>query len=580
MEGETENGLMIDAAPNGRNGQATLTVRLAGEVVTVETFNLTKPKVLADFIKRLCDGRPGIDAKAVEKKLLDLAADLANKLNAPPAADAGSLPELDTSMIVRPERFIVSQVSGLAVPTMTVMGDKPVGRWLLYLRWADGKRERRPMTAAIALPDQRRLWIHPEPAAPTARALPGWSAAARANWLNGAAPCEPADLFKRICERIAYLIDFPREHAAGTTSTLTLWVLLTYIYQAWPAVPYLYIGGPLQSGKTRLFDILSRLAFRGLVVSSMKAATMFRTLHDRGGTLLLDEAEQLKQSQNPDVGEILPLFLAGYKCGGQAMRMEPLGDGGFKAVYFDVFGPKALACIAGLPPALASRCITVTMFRAAPNSEKPRRRTDADPKGWQTLRNDLHAVAMEHGPTWLDLAQRTDVCPTMSGRDYELWQPLLALASWVESKGARGLLKLLQNTPWRQSTRAKMRLLQTTTKRCCASCLTTSGQTARRGPVTFSSKPRRRTRCRSELDAQGGQHALETLRVGNPQELWPEGLRAGDAGQAALSRGELRHRPWIRWRTGRDIGAGNVPYVPYVPRNDEKCREISGRKGT
>ena len=262
--------------------------------------------------------------------------------------------------------------------------------------------------------------------------------------LNAAVPCEPADLFKRICERVAYLIDFPREHAAGTTSTLALWALLTYIYQTWPAVPYLYIGGPLQSGKTRVFDILSRLAFRGLVVSSMKAATMFRTLHDRGGTLLLDEAEQLKQSQNPDVGEILPLFLAGYKRGGQATRMEPLGDGGFKAVYFDVFGPKALACIAGLPPALASRCITVTMFRAAPNSEKPRRRIDADPEGWQTLRDDLHTVAMEYGPTWLDLAQRTDVCPAMSGRDYELWQPLLALAWWVESKGARGLLKLLQ----------------------------------------------------------------------------------------------------------------------------------------
>ena len=27
---------------------------------------------------------------------------------------------------------------------------------------------------------------------------------------------------------------------------------------------------------------------------------------------------------------------------------------------------------------------------------------------------------------------------------FELWQPLLALASWIESHGARGLLKLLQ----------------------------------------------------------------------------------------------------------------------------------------
>ena len=32
----------------------------------------------------------------------------------------------------------------------------------------------------------------------------------------------------------------------------------------------------------------------------------------------------------------------------------------------------------------------------------------------------------------------------MSGRDYELWQPLLAIGSWIEEHGARGLLKLLQ----------------------------------------------------------------------------------------------------------------------------------------
>jgi len=51
---------------------------------------------------------------------------------------------------------------------------------------------------------------------------------------------------------------------------------------------------------------------------------------------------------------------------------------------------------------------------------------------------------MEHGPTWLELFKRVEVCPAMSGRDFELWQPLLALAWWLESHGARGLLGLMQ----------------------------------------------------------------------------------------------------------------------------------------
>ena len=57
------------------------------------------------------------------------------------------------------------------------------------------------------------------------------------------------------------------------------------------------------------------------------------------------------------------MLLAGYKKGGRAIRLEKVGDG-FQTVSFEVFGPKCLACINGLPPALASRSIVVPMFRA------------------------------------------------------------------------------------------------------------------------------------------------------------------------------------------------------------------------
>ena len=137
------------------------------------------------------------------------------------------------------------------------------------------------------------------------------------------------------------------------------------------------------------------------------------------------------------------MLLAGYKRGGRATRLEPVGDS-FKTVEFDVYGPKAIACIATLPPALASRCIPLTMFRAAPGSEKPKRRIDADPHTWQALRDNLHALVMEYGQVWLDLPQRVDVCPSMSGRHFELWQPLLALAEWIESAGATGLTEIVK----------------------------------------------------------------------------------------------------------------------------------------
>lgn len=216
---------------------------------------------------------------------------------------------------------------------------------------------------------------------------------------------------------------------------LSLWVMFSYCYPAWPSVPYLSIGGPLASGKTTLFRVLARLCFRPIESSNMTAPCLFRTLHERGGVLLLDEAERLRDSA-PEAGELRSILLSGYKRGSPAMRLEKQGDGGYRRIEYECFGPKALACIGSLPESLASRCIRIGMFRSAPDSDKPRRRLDADPASWQAVRDDLHALALEYGPTWLGLANRPDVVPTsFGGRDYELWQPLLALAAWLDERG-------------------------------------------------------------------------------------------------------------------------------------------------
>ncbi len=54
-------------------------------------------------------------------------------------------------------------------------------------------------------------------------------------------------------------------------------------------------------------------------------------------------------------------------------------------------------------------------------------------------------TALEHGRTWLELADRSDVVPAeLAGRDFELWQPLLAIAAWLQDSGADGLLELVQ----------------------------------------------------------------------------------------------------------------------------------------
>ncbi len=431
--------LRLDYQPAGSNGMAVIRATLDDVPVHVDRVNLSVASARTRFAKHLHKLRADIETATVEAELLRIETELSAARDAIPAPTA----ELDLTRIARPELFHTPDVSGLAIPAVGFVGGEPAGRWELHLRWHDdGRRERRPLAPSIELCDSARLWLYPIPGEPATNARPGWSADARRNWLDGADAPDPAALFRLTCETIARYIDFAPDSAAGDLATLALWSWLSYIYPAWRAVPYLSVGGPLGSGKSTLFNVIGQLAYRPLQSSNMTAPCLFRTLHELGGVLLLDEAERLRDG-TPDAGEIRSILLSGYKAGSPAMRLEKAGDS-FKRTSFDVFGLKALACIGQLPEALASRCIRVSMFRAGPDSEKPRRRIDADPE-WSEIRDGLHALALEHGATWLELARRGDVCPSaLSGRDFELWQPLLALATWLDERGLTGLAGTIQ----------------------------------------------------------------------------------------------------------------------------------------
>lgn len=437
-----EGELVLEWKPTGRN-TATVTARIGNTLLELDTFDLTKSSSRERFAEAICRNRPGISRGAVETQLLQMADESANA-----AVDtAGQIgeTEIDTCALIRPEQFHTPLVSGFAIPKMTMVGNEMVGRWDWYVRRKDGERLMLPLAKKLDLPGGGFLLSPLDPGQPSMEfgGKAGWTSSSRKEWMEGKEAPNLADVFRDICIAISHFLELPEAEGPGITSTLALWVILSYVYSAWPAVPYLFVTGPAGSGKTCLFELLTRLVFRPLVSSSMTAAAMFRTLHTRGGVLLRDEAERLRDN-NPEIGEQCAMLLAGYKRGGVATRLEPMADGRFQTSEFQVYGPKALACITGLPPALATRAIPIVMFRAMPGSKKPMLRMDANPKLWQTLQDSLHVVALENGPRWPELVTYTDVCPSMSGRDFELWQPLLAIAALVEEAGAVGLLKSMQ----------------------------------------------------------------------------------------------------------------------------------------
>jgi len=332
--------------------------------------------------------------------------------------------------VVRPDLFITPDVVGLSVPSSIADGGRLTSKWKLALQWKDGKPEMRDLEESLPLPNGGWLYFDPMPPAPSPKDVAAWSVEGQQQWLSGAS-VDPAEVFAKVDRAIGDYIDLPPEHERETIGTLASWVVLSYVYPAWPAVPYLFVTGPLGSGKTRVFEILRELVYRPLSSSSVTAPWLFRTLHGKGGTLLFDEAERLRDS-DPEARNINTILLAGYKRGQRATRL--VGDA-FESKEFDVFGLKALAAINGLPPALASRTIPLAMFRADRTSPKARRRVDAEPARWADLRDDLHALAVGPlGQAAIGLAAREDVC-NFGNRDYELWQPILAVAKFIDEIG-------------------------------------------------------------------------------------------------------------------------------------------------
>lgn len=425
-------------AKNRGSTTGVLTVKYGDEVLHTDRLDIAKDRPRTAFLEKLKERCPGVNLDEAEQLLLK---EVDQAMQTPEPSPVEPPAELDVNRIVRPHLFHVPEVSGLLIPVAQVQANRVGGKWRLYLQWADGRRECIDLPDYLDLGNGHRLWFSKNPPVPSVTTPSRWSSQGRAQWLVGHVP-DMADLFKGIYAQLETYLEFPEDDTLAITATLSLWIMATYVYPVWSAVPYLSVGGPLGSGKSRLFEVMGQLVHAPIHSSNTTAACLFRTLDAKGGTMLLDEAERLNDN-TPDAGEIRSILLAGYKRGGQASRLEKVGDG-FAPVSFDVYGPKAVAAIASMPSALASRCIPIIMFRAPQDSPVPKRRIDPEAPVWRELRDDLHCMALACGVSFVQMVDWLPSCPDLNGRSLELWLPILAMAKLVEGAGVPGLVEVVE----------------------------------------------------------------------------------------------------------------------------------------
>ncbi|MCA9287862.1 MAG: hypothetical protein KDA05_04710 [Phycisphaerales bacterium] len=335
--------------------------------------------------------------------------------------------------VVRPSLFFRPEVAGALIPCTSFQGDDLKLEYQLALRHPDGRRELVPFTKRLDV-GGKSIGLYPSPPRQLGtNTSTVWTREFADEWVK-AGVTSVVDAIRSAEAHIRSRVWFPEAEREGVYAVLTLWTLLTHVAPMFKAVPYLHITGEPDSGKTETLNALKDLVFRPIASSNTSAPALFRYLDTLGGTLLLDEAEHLGGGFGQQ-SELMPMLLSGYKPGSPVLRCH--GDD-HDVREFNVFGPKAIAGITILPPALRSRCIPLEMCpRPLGEASTP---PAVNPRG---IASQLLAVALDHA---FDLQDRIAAGPRDNGlanRRAEVWGPLFILARFLAERGVSGLLERL-----------------------------------------------------------------------------------------------------------------------------------------
>ncbi|MDD4859750.1 MAG: DUF3854 domain-containing protein, partial [Dehalococcoidales bacterium] len=165
-----------------------------------------------------------------------------------------------------------------------------------------------------------------------------------------------ANLFSEIRSFIHRYLEIP----ADFEEIASLYVILTWVYEFAPSIPYLRVIGDWGTGKTRFLQVVGSVCFRPTFASGATTpAPIFRILEQFRGTLVLDEAD-FKDSSS--WSEMVKLLNNGYRPGMPVLRADKENGKWFPRSY-QVFGPKLIATrFPFQDEALESRCLTSEMM--------------------------------------------------------------------------------------------------------------------------------------------------------------------------------------------------------------------------
>ena len=138
---------------------------------------------------------------------------------------------------------------------------------------------------------------------------------------------------------------------------LAIFAYSTYFYQLFGVTPYLLLNAQKGSGKSLLASVLSKLCFCCRYTVGTSEAALFRTISSCGGTIILDEQENLTTRDKTADSLMASILKSGYaRNTGNTLRTNLETH---SVEEFSLFGPKIISCIYGIEDVVADRTIKI-----------------------------------------------------------------------------------------------------------------------------------------------------------------------------------------------------------------------------
>jgi DNA polymerase III delta prime subunit len=224
-----------------------------------------------------------------------------------------------------------------------------------------------------------------------------------------------SDIGNEIVENLKNYVVFDDDRLYDVVAS---YIVMTYFYDVFTAVPYLWLHGPPGSGKTRANITITYMCRRGLFVADPSDATLYRIVEAVGPTLGIDESVLSEKGKR--------ILAAGYKKGAVVPRAEPT-KGGILLKLFEATAPRIFSF--ENPPSedyMLQRSILVNMLKA-----KPKKFMDPQPIEFKPIREALYYLRLLGLPRILeakDEALKMLEDNGIWGRDAEVWAPILTAA--------------------------------------------------------------------------------------------------------------------------------------------------------